>query len=329
MLKYKKFIIIALVIFTILFVIFGSYKNLVKSENFTESKTKTALSLPKLNKWYFEPSDNWYATKQNGYSIRLRDMGIRPYKNMSISFLFKIKNVAGQWRNVFHFTNTGNNCCSPGDRIPAMWVFPDNTTQLHIRFSTNSGGNDGTDSGTTMALITPVLITLIFNGNNFKFYMNNTLISDRNYNNITERNDNTILYIGNPWDYQDGGLLIKNFTVFDGVLGEHDITSMMDKIEEGVAGPPGSDGAPGAAGAPGASGTPGAPGAQGSEGMPGMPGVPGTDGKQGTAGQKGADGKPGSDGTPGAPGQSGSNGTPGTVGKSGLMDPVTLLQLFQ
>ena len=227
MLKYKKFIIIALVIFTILFLFFGSYNNLVKYEKFTESK---------LNKWYFEPSDNWYATKQNGYSIRIRDMGIRPYKNMSISFLFKIKNVSTKWRNVFHFTNTGTNCCSNGSRIPAMWVFPDNTTQLHIRFSTSSSGNDGIDSGTKMALITPVLITLIFNGNKFKFYMNNTLISERDYNNITERDDNTLLYIGNPWDHQDGGVLIKNFTVFDGVLGENDIAYMLDKIEGGVPG---------------------------------------------------------------------------------------------
>ena len=237
-------------------------------EGIVESKTKDALALSPLNRWYFNQSDTWYTIRQNGFSIKLRDTGIAPYQNMSISFLFKLKNVSNQWRNVFHFTNTN----SDGGRHPAMWVFPDNTTQLHIRFATNSDGNDGINSGTTIPLVTPYLLTLIFNGNNFKFYINNTLISDSNFNNILRRNPDTIFYIGNPWYYQDGGLLIKNLTIYDGVLTENNINAMMEKLEEGVAG------------AQGLPGVPGSPNTQSTPGTPGTPGAPGTPGPAGPAG---------------------------------------------
>jgi len=33
----------------------------------------------------------------------------------------KLTNVE-KWHNIFHFTATGNNCCSAGDRIPAVWI---------------------------------------------------------------------------------------------------------------------------------------------------------------------------------------------------------------
>ena len=48
------------------------------------------------------------------------------------------------WASIFHFSATGNNCCSYGDRIPGVWFYP-GTRRLHIRDGSNSEGNAGCD----------------------------------------------------------------------------------------------------------------------------------------------------------------------------------------
>ena len=84
----KRVLIYFLMLLTIIFIIFGCYRNLVKIEKFTESKTKAALSLPSLKQWSFSSSDNWYTIKQNGFSTNFNSIGITPSKRYSISFLF-------------------------------------------------------------------------------------------------------------------------------------------------------------------------------------------------------------------------------------------------
>lgn len=76
----------------------------------------------------------------------LRDMNFTQYDNMSISFFMQINSGATNWRNIFHFTQDGENWGIKGRRIPAMWIFPDNTTNMHIRFSTDTDQNDGVNS---------------------------------------------------------------------------------------------------------------------------------------------------------------------------------------
>jgi len=53
-------------------------------------------------------------------------------------------NLPAGWSNIMHFTTTGRNCCSYGDRTPAIWFFP-RSTRLHIRCGTKSSGNFGHD----------------------------------------------------------------------------------------------------------------------------------------------------------------------------------------
>lgn len=43
------------------------------------------------------------------------------------------------WRNIFHYGN--NN----GERMPALWIFPNNPWRFHFRVRTNSSHNDGFD----------------------------------------------------------------------------------------------------------------------------------------------------------------------------------------
>lgn len=44
--------------------------------------------------------------------------------NYRISFDITIFGTVGNWGSIFHFTRTFNNCCSFGDRVPALWFFP-------------------------------------------------------------------------------------------------------------------------------------------------------------------------------------------------------------
>lgn len=43
------------------------------------------------------------------------------------------------WRNIFHYGNTGS------ERMPAMWIFPNNPWKMHFRIRTTTSINDGYD----------------------------------------------------------------------------------------------------------------------------------------------------------------------------------------
>lgn len=49
------------------------------------------------------------------------------------------------WSEIVHFTVSGANCCTPGDRMPGIWFIP-NTTRLHIRIGDANDGNWGMDT---------------------------------------------------------------------------------------------------------------------------------------------------------------------------------------
>ena len=206
-------------------------------ETFGGSNESASFNIPAIKKWQFPSSvDRWYEIKQNGYRIDFKDLGFTlPNSKMTIMFLFNCESKVGYWRNIFHFTNSGNNCCEKGDRIPAMWVYPDYTNNFHIRFSTDDYGNDGYDPRYMRDNKTvPELLTLVFDDNKFSFYANDTLLESKVYHNIYKRDDKTVLHIGDPWHW-NGNLHIKNFTIYDGVLEKHHISEIYNKLK-GIAG---------------------------------------------------------------------------------------------
>lgn len=240
--KNKTVIVIIAIIVAVIF-LYLCYlymqKQQPRRENFQELKTlnietmNEAVSQPSMNKWTFQPSKQWYAIKQNGPKMQLKELGFSQYANMSISFFIKINNGASFWRNIFHFSQDGNNCCAIGQRIPAMWVYPNNTTSMHIRFSTDRDGNDGADSGANLVLGRAYLLTLVFDGNKFSYYINKTKVHNNlSFQNIRKRNRDTTMWIGDPWHGSNGGILINNFTVYDGVLTDNDVNAIVDKAEE-------------------------------------------------------------------------------------------------
>ena len=54
------------------------------------------------------------------------------------------RGTVGGWGSIIHFTNDDNNCCSLGQRSPAIWLFPGGL-RLHIRIGDAQDGNWGYD----------------------------------------------------------------------------------------------------------------------------------------------------------------------------------------
>ena len=350
----KSYIKHKLLFILVIIVLYLTYRYLTSYENFEElgtlysSKMNEAMNVPILQKWTYLASNNWYKVKINNYRMYLRDLNFTQYNNISISFFLQINTGSSKWRNVFQFTQDGENCCQIGQRIPAMWIRPDNTPNIHIRFSTDSGGgNDGIDTSSipnaTISFFKPYLITLVFNNNNFTFYINKTQVLSNNYNNIIKRNRDTLMFIGAPWDNEDDGVFINNFTLYDGVLSQGDVNNIVTKAQEspsatnqqgipgpagpagpagiegkiGPAGPEGPAGVAGPAGPAGVAGTPGTPGQAGERGDKGDIGVQGPAGERGDKGDKGDIGVQGPAGPQGPNGEIGVQGPPGPQGQKG------------
>jgi hypothetical protein len=243
----NMFFIIFILLLLLLLYIFYYGKSIV--ESFIDSaNTASAFDVSSLTKWKFpETSSDWYKLpgKGNEKSYTYKDLGFsnteESYDSISISFLINIVGGLDKWRCIFHFSNTGNDCCNFEDRVPAMFVYPDNTTKFHIRYSTDSNGNDGIDPNIIIPMGIPSLITLVFNKNNFTFYVNGNVIQSVGYGDIYPRNSETKIFIGDHFDGygNNGNVLIKNFTFYDGALSETDVKNMFNKLNELSIGPPG------------------------------------------------------------------------------------------
>ena len=59
----------------------------------------------------------------------------------TVSFDITPNGRAGGWRNIIHVTATGGNCCSYGDRAPAIWFYS-NTRRFHMIDGHAKVGND-------------------------------------------------------------------------------------------------------------------------------------------------------------------------------------------
>ena len=74
---------------------------------------------------------------------------IRPQKNRKLSFISNwgpaykvsfeilISQYTDKYKSIFHFTSTGQDCCSIGDRVPGLWLSPENSLALGTQIGTN------------------------------------------------------------------------------------------------------------------------------------------------------------------------------------------------
>jgi len=170
-------------------------------------------------KWTWNDSkDNWTALRQNNLIGQWKDLGIDNNTNMTISFSIIINQTHGNWRNIMHITNDGNNCCNAGQRIPALWIFP-NDTRLHFRFSSQDWGNNGCDSG-PIGINKETYVTITINRSKINIYYDGNLNSSSfTYWSYVKAEPNAKIYIADPWHSIDF-FIIKNFKMTNGNIYE-------------------------------------------------------------------------------------------------------------
>ena len=192
-------------------------------------------NLSNIKTWYFRKSKSWYKIKSGVDFINFKDTGFST-NTPEITITFLYNNLMGKdyWRNIFHFTNTDNNCCGVGDRVPAIWVTPDNTNNFHITVSTKNNGNEWFNTNNNIPFSSPVFIGIVVQRNKIQYYINNTLIMTKNYDSdVLNRINKTILYIGDKWHNQDdASILIKDFTLYDAALTSSQINEVYSSMTD-------------------------------------------------------------------------------------------------
>lgn len=123
-------------------------------------------------------------------------IGTIPVKeDWSLSFIINPRDTFGDWTSIIHFTITGKDCCSVGDRTPAIFFIP-NTTRLHIRIGDTKEANWGVDMN-AIPLNQDSSIYIECKGKNVLVNINNTITT---YLQPNQRASGTAkVYGGSPW----------------------------------------------------------------------------------------------------------------------------------
>lgn len=87
------------------------------------------------------------------------------------------RGIVGDWASIVHFTK-GGNCCTPGDRMPAIWFWP-NELRLHVRVGDSTDGNWGIDPTTRLSIGTSTTFRLECRGSTVKVQIGSETINTR------------------------------------------------------------------------------------------------------------------------------------------------------
>lgn len=111
------------------------------------------------------------------------------------------------WSNIVHFTTTGGNCCSPGERCPAIWFWP-NSSAFHVRIGdTTRDGNWGLDTP-PIPLNQKVNFKLICIGQSVSLIVNGTV---QNATQPSSRpTGKATVWMADPW-HDTPNALVENF----------------------------------------------------------------------------------------------------------------------
>lgn len=166
--------------------------------------------------WVFPPSLNTAMTLYPVNVGPLSSLGITSNSSMTLSFVINVQSINSNFRNIFHASNSGNDCCSnnPGDRVPAVWVTAGSLT-LHISSSTTSNGNDYFYSS-TLTLNQTTQVDIVWSGQNVYVYFNGTKVSQFTHSSpLISIAPISSTYICDPF-YSTGGFTIKNLSLSNG-----------------------------------------------------------------------------------------------------------------
>lgn len=198
------------------------------SEDYGGPLSINAFDIPAFTNWHCPVTNNWYKVAPNGYIVPFSETGLTtPNSVMSIAFLYDNLQNSRNPRNIFRFTDNNANQIS---RIPALFV-SSNSNKLNFQFNLSITRTAVIDSA-VLPLNTPYLITMVFNGSTFTYYINKTLTLTQSYINIIGRNSTTNLIIGDSFYPSDGNILIKDFTLYNGALSQTDVNNIYDNLTD-------------------------------------------------------------------------------------------------
>ena len=119
--------------------------------------------------------------------------------------------------NVFHFT-ADKDCCTKGDRIPAMWVYSSGNS--HISSAVGSNGNYYIDTKFELGQKNHIIIQQLKEGSRYFYEIKEngtTLVKVRNKN--PQSYSKVKLYTSSPWMPSIADLaILSNFSVQGGPL---------------------------------------------------------------------------------------------------------------
>ena len=134
--------------------------------------------------------------------------------NITYSVWVKASALNGNWRNLYHVTSTGGDCCGGGLRAPATWIYT-GSTGFHCKFD-STVANDGIEQTTSRMVMnnTKYNITITINGTNQRAYLNGSLSDSFTLGGTPVTNASTaIVYSPDPY-YTTSGDYSLNYLWF-------------------------------------------------------------------------------------------------------------------
>ena len=125
--------------------------------------------------------------------------------NYILQFDITPRGLRGSWGSNIHFTRDGNNCCAPGQRMPAIWFFPGNL-RLHIRMGDSQDGNWGIDTD-AIPMNQRTSFRMECNGPAVTITINSRVITARQPN--VRPSGNCMVYCADPW-HEPANAVIEN-----------------------------------------------------------------------------------------------------------------------
>lgn len=125
--------------------------------------------------------------------------------NYILQFDITPKGVRGNWGSIIHFTRDGNNCCSFGQRMPAIWFFPGNL-RFHIRMGDTYDGNWGFDTE-PIPINQKSSFRMECNGPNVTITVNSRVYTVKQPS--VRPSGNCIVYCADPW-HEPANAVLEN-----------------------------------------------------------------------------------------------------------------------
>jgi hypothetical protein len=191
--------------------------------------------------WILKESNNkWYSLNKSNMIGSWGNTNVISNSSMSVSFWINIPSTSPNWTSIFHVTNDNNNCCNNGNRVPALWLWP-NSTQLYLSVGTeNNGGNfiipptNSQNTSPKLGINKPTFITFTFEGKNISMYINGILKNSYKCpSNLTKAKSEAQFYCPDPWySPQKVFTTIKNFSLYDKTLSLSDVNTIYEIQKE-------------------------------------------------------------------------------------------------